>query len=88
MSPERRKAHPIVDGCPGDEPTVGLLLCRGKSHIEVEYALRGLTQPVGVADWEAELVGSLPEPLQANLPTVEALEAALEGTEPDPETER
>ncbi len=62
---------------PGDLPSIGLLLCRGKNHLAVEYALRGLTQPVGVADWEAELVKKLPESLEGSLPTVEQLEAEL-----------
>ncbi|MCO6457898.1 MAG: DUF1016 family protein [Pirellulaceae bacterium] len=62
---------------PEDRPTIGLLLCRGKSHVAVEYALRGLTQPVGVADWEAELVSKLPAALEGSLPTVEQIEAEL-----------
>jgi len=62
---------------PEDQPTIGLLLCRGKSHVAVEYALRGLTQPVGVADWEAELVSKLPASLEGSLPTVEQIEAEL-----------
>lgn len=62
---------------PTDGPTIGLLLCRGKDRLEVEYALRGLKQPVGVADWQAELVRSLPDDLRGSLPTVEELEAEL-----------
>ena len=62
---------------PDDRPTIGLLLCRGKSHLAVEYALRGLTQPVGVADWETQLVSKLPASLQGSLPTVEQIEAEL-----------
>jgi predicted nuclease of restriction endonuclease-like (RecB) superfamily len=62
---------------PTDGPTIGLLLCRGKDRLEVEYALRGLKQPVGVADWQAELVRSLPDDLAGSLPTVEELEAEL-----------
>ena len=42
---------------PDDEPTIGLLLCKGKNRVIVEYALRGFTKPVGVADWETRLVG-------------------------------
>ncbi len=62
---------------PGDEPTIGLLLCRGKNRVEVEYALQGLKQPVGVADWETQLVRALPKDLQTSLPSVEELEAEL-----------
>ncbi|MEQ1502007.1 MAG: PDDEXK nuclease domain-containing protein [Myxococcota bacterium] len=62
---------------PTDGPSIGLLLCRGKNRVEVEYALRGLNQAVGVADWEAQLVRTLPQELQASLPTVEQLELEL-----------
>jgi len=62
---------------PEDRPTIGLLLCRGKNHLAVEYALRGLTQPVGVADWETQLVSKLPVSLEGSLPTVEQIEAEL-----------
>ena len=62
---------------PDDEPTIGLLLCKGKNRVIVEYALRGFTKPVGVADWETRLVDSLPDELQGSLPTVEEIEAEL-----------
>ena len=62
-----------------DSPTIGLLLCRGKNRVEVEYALQGLKQPVGVADWETQLVRALPEELQSSLPSVEELERELAG---------
>ena len=62
---------------PDDEPTIGLLLCKGKNRVIVEYALRGFTKPVGVADWETRLVESLPDELKGSLPTVEEIEAEL-----------
>lgn len=39
---------------PADEPTIGLLLCASKSNIKVEYSMRGLTKPLGVASYELE----------------------------------
>jgi predicted nuclease of restriction endonuclease-like (RecB) superfamily len=60
-----------------DKPTIGLLLCRSKNRLIVEYALRGLNKPIGVADWETKLVEQLPEELRGSLPTVEELEAEL-----------
>ncbi|MBC7085706.1 MAG: DUF1016 domain-containing protein [Methanomethylovorans sp.] len=62
---------------PDDKPTIGLLLCRGKNRIVVEYALRGLHKPLGVADWETRLVKSLPKELKGILPTVEEIEKEL-----------
>ena len=57
-----------------DQPTIGLLLCRGKHHVVVGYALRGLNQTIGVAGWETTLAKVLPEELAGSLPTVEELE--------------
>lgn len=62
---------------PDDKPTLGLLLVRGKNEILVEYALGGMNKPMSVAEWETQLTQSLPENLQASLPTVEELEAEL-----------
>lgn len=66
---------------PEDKPTIGLLLCRGKDRLVVEYALRDLKKPMGVAEWETRLVRSLPEELKPSLPTVEEIEAELEKME-------
>jgi len=38
----------------GDEPTIGLLLCASKSNVKVEYAMRGLDKPLGVASYQLE----------------------------------
>jgi hypothetical protein len=62
---------------PDDKPTIGLLLCKGKDRLVVEYALRDVQKPIGVAEWETRLVETLPEELQGSLPTVEQLEAEL-----------
>jgi len=62
---------------PDDKPTIGLLLCRSKDKIVVEYALRDLKKPIGVAGWETKLVEKLPENLKGSLPTVEEIEAEL-----------
>jgi len=60
---------------PDDKPTIGLLLCREKNRLVVEYALRGLNKPIGVADWETRIVEQLPDDLKGSLPTVEEIEA-------------
>lgn len=68
---------------PDDKPTIGLLLCRSKDRIVVEYALRDLKKPIGVAGWETKIVEKLPENLKGSLPTVEEIEAEFsrEGNE-------
>lgn len=64
---------------PDDKPTVGLLLCREKNRVVVEYALRNLKKPIGVAGWETQLFEKLPKALVGSLPTVEEIEAELSG---------
>ncbi|MDB6044354.1 MAG: hypothetical protein JWM63_2905 [Gammaproteobacteria bacterium] len=68
---------------PDDKPTVGLLLCKSKNKIVIEYALRNLKRPVGVAEWETAIVEKLPRELQASLPTVEEIEAELDNLQDD-----
>jgi predicted nuclease of restriction endonuclease-like (RecB) superfamily len=64
---------------PADAPTIGLLLCRSKDELVVEYALRDLKKPIGVAAWETKIVESLPKELEGALPTVAQIEAELAG---------
>jgi predicted nuclease of restriction endonuclease-like (RecB) superfamily len=64
---------------PDDRPTIGLLLCREKNRLIVEYALRDLGKPIGVAGWQTALVETLPKSLANSLPTVMELEAELSG---------
>ncbi|MCZ9883650.1 PDDEXK nuclease domain-containing protein [Arthrobacter sp. B2a2-09] len=59
-----------------DQPAIGLLLCKTKSNVVAEYALRGFNKPVGIAEWEAEIAGSLPE-FASTLPSISELEAEL-----------
>ncbi|HEY3295265.1 MAG TPA: PDDEXK nuclease domain-containing protein [bacterium] len=60
-----------------DHPTVGLILCKDRSRVIVEYSLRDSSRPMGVAAYR--FTQSLPATLQDNLPTVEELQAELSG---------
>ena len=62
---------------PDDKPSIGLLLCRSKDKVVVEYALRDIRKPIGVAQWKTRLVRSLPKELRGTLPTVAELEEEL-----------
>jgi predicted nuclease of restriction endonuclease-like (RecB) superfamily len=62
---------------PDDKPTIGLLLCRSNSKLVVEYALRDLGKPIGVAQWATRLVEALPKDLEGSLPTIAQIEAEL-----------
>lgn len=68
-----------------DRPSIGLILCRGRDHV-VEYALRDVQKPIGIAEWETRVVTSLPAEFEGTLLSVEALEEELAGDVPgDPE---
>jgi predicted nuclease of restriction endonuclease-like (RecB) superfamily len=58
---------------PGDNPSIGIILCRGRNEVIVEYALRDSGKPMGVAKYQ--LSAALPERLRKDLPTVEDLAA-------------
>ena len=64
---------------PGDQPSIGLILCRSKSAVVAEYALRGVNSPMGVAEYRVtETTDALPAELRAVLPSLEAVRAELE----------
>jgi len=58
-----------------DEPTIGILLCKGKDKVVVEYALSDISKPMGVSEYQ--LTQSLPDELKSSLPSIEAIEAEL-----------
>ena len=59
---------------PEDNPTIGLLLCRTKNNTKVEYALRGMTQPLGVAEYQTK---KMIEKLKMELPSIDDFESTL-----------
>ena len=63
---------------PGDKPTIGLLLVKGKNRTVVEYSLAGYTNPIGVADWQEQIKQNIPDEIWNSLPTVEEIERELE----------
>jgi len=60
---------------PGDQPSIGIILCKSKDRVMVEYALRDMTKPIGVSGFT--ITEALPTDLRGNLPTIEELEATL-----------
>jgi predicted nuclease of restriction endonuclease-like (RecB) superfamily len=60
-----------------DNPSIGILLCKTKNSIKVEYALRTLLRPMGVADYTTKLMEKLPKKLESSLPTIEDIELEL-----------
>jgi hypothetical protein len=62
-----------------DQPTIGLILCKSKTEVVVEYALRGTTTPMGIAEFRH--LEKLPIELKGSLPTIEEIEAELRTAE-------
>ena len=60
---------------PSDNPTIGLILCKGKNELVVEYALRNTATPMGIAEFRH--LEKLPAELKGSLPTLEEFEAEL-----------
>ena len=60
---------------PEDKPTIGLLLCRTKSNKKAEFSLRGITQPMGIAQYETE---KLFADIASALPQIEEIEKSME----------
>ena len=60
---------------PEDKPTIGLLLCRTKSNKKAEFSLRGITQPMGIAQYETE---KLFADVASALPQIEEIENKIE----------
>lgn len=63
---------------PEDKPTIGLLLCRSKSDKKAEFSLRGITQPMGIAQYETE---KLFADVASALPHIEELEKSMDDLE-------
>jgi predicted nuclease of restriction endonuclease-like (RecB) superfamily len=62
---------------PDDKPSIGLLLVKSKNKLVVEYSLSGLSNPIGIANWEGDIKKSLPDNLKASLPSIDEIEQEL-----------
>jgi hypothetical protein len=65
---------------PSDHPSTGLILCKSKTKVVVDYALRGTTTPMGISEFQ-HLV-KLPGKFKGSLPTIEELEAEFDANRP------
>ena len=60
----------------GENPAIGIILCRDKKRTIVEYALRESNKPIGVAAYR--MVSALPDELQGQLPGPEQVALLME----------
>lgn len=65
--------HEIKDNA--DNPTIGILLCKTRNKVIAEYALKNITSPIGVSEYE--LTRAMPEDLKTSLPSIEEIEDQL-----------
>jgi predicted nuclease of restriction endonuclease-like (RecB) superfamily len=61
---------------PHDNPTIGIILCRSKKKSVVEYALGGMTHPIGVSTYRTTEM--IPAEYKDQLPSVEDLQHEIE----------
>ena len=59
----------------GDNPSIGILLCKQKDKIEAEYALRDINKPMGISEYK--LTNTIPKNIKTSLPSVKTIEAEL-----------
>ena len=55
-----------------DNPTLGLLLCKGKDKVVAEYALQDINKPIGISEYRVS--DKLGPALMENLPSIEDIE--------------
>ncbi len=65
---------------PEDRPSIGMILCRSKNTVVVEYSLRAAGKPIGVASYT--LAKELPDNLKGALPAPEELEKIMREKDP------
>ena len=61
----------------GENPSIGIILCKEKNRTVVEYALHDASKPIGVATYE--ITKTLPKALRGQLPSPKEIAALLEG---------
>lgn len=59
-----------------DNPTIGILICKSKNDLVVEYALKDINKPLGISQYE--LTEILPKEYKSSLPSIEEIEAQFE----------
>ena len=58
----------------GDNPTIGLLLCKSKNNLVAEYALQDINKPMGISEYK---LSELPEEYKDLLPSIEDIQKRI-----------
>ncbi len=59
-----------------DNPSIGLLLCKSKNNVVVEYSLKDMSKPIGVSEYK--ITSSLPDNLEKQLPSIEDIQKRIQ----------
>lgn len=59
-----------------DNPTLGLLLCKGNDKVVAEYALRDINKPIGISEYRVSDKMNLE--ITDNLPSIEDIENRIQ----------
>lgn len=62
----------------GENPSIGIILCKEKDRAIVEYTLKESNKPIGVAEYK--VVNNVPQNLKGKLPTPEQIAILLQDT--------
>jgi predicted nuclease of restriction endonuclease-like (RecB) superfamily len=69
-----------------DNATIGILICKQRNKIITEYALSGISNPIGISEYQ--FMARLPENLKDCFPTIERIEEHLSETgEPEKDSQ-
>lgn len=63
----------------GENPSIGMILCKAKKRTVVEYALHDSRKPIGVATYR--MVKRMPKELKGQLPSPQEISQLLENIE-------
>ena len=58
-----------------DNLTIGLLLCKGKNEVVAEYSLMGMSNALGISDYQ--LSKAVPDEIKSQLPDIKEIEKEL-----------
>lgn len=59
-----------------DNPSVGLLLCKSKNGLVVEYSLKDMSKPIGVSEYQ--ITSDLPAELEKQLSSIEDIQKHIQ----------
>jgi predicted nuclease of restriction endonuclease-like (RecB) superfamily len=58
-----------------DNRTIGLLICKTKNNVDVQWSLESSSQPIGISEYELSKL--VPENFRSSLPSIEEIEKKL-----------